>query len=392
MSRRLVVEADGGSRGNPGPAAYGALVRDADSGGVLIEVAEAFGEATNNVAEYRGLIAGLQAAARIDPDAELEVRLDSKLVVEQMGGGWRIKNAALRDLALQARRLAPGARYTWIPRAENAAADALVNEVLDAGGRHRVERVTGIPGVADAQDVVGDAAEESQAARGPGGFAAPWGHGQSAATLTLLGRHGATEFSIAKRFSGRGGADVGLADLGRAQAGALAEEVVARGGVDVVVASPLLRTRQTAEPIARACGVEIEVDDGLAECGFGDWDGHTFAEVAERWPDELSAWLGSVDVAPPGGESFAECRERVDAARRRILTRHAGHRIAIVSHVSPIKMMTGASIDAPLSSLFSMELSPGSLTTIAWYPDGHASLFAFAESGHLRGLLGAPGA
>ena len=105
MTRFLVVEADGGSRGNPGPAAYGTVVRDGETGRVLVEVAETIGEATNNVAEYRGVLAGIQHALEVDPDARIEARLDSKLIVEQMSGRWAIKNAALRDLALAVRRL-----------------------------------------------------------------------------------------------------------------------------------------------------------------------------------------------------------------------------------------------------------------------------------------------
>src|SRR6266481_3961208 len=84
MTRRLVVEADGGSRGNPGPAGYGAVVR------------ESIGRATNNVAEYSGLIAGLRAAAATARGADVEVRMDSKLVVEQMSGRWQIKHPAMR--------------------------------------------------------------------------------------------------------------------------------------------------------------------------------------------------------------------------------------------------------------------------------------------------------
>ncbi|HEY9408793.1 MAG TPA: reverse transcriptase-like protein, partial [Jiangellaceae bacterium] len=131
--RRLIVEADGGSRGNPGPAAYGALVRDADTGAVLAEVGVAIGVATNNVAEYRGLIAGLEEARAIDPEAEVEARLDSKLVVEQMSGRWKIKNAAMKPLALEANRIFPPGQvtYTWVPRAQNSHADRLVNQALD---------------------------------------------------------------------------------------------------------------------------------------------------------------------------------------------------------------------------------------------------------------------
>src|SRR3954468_21506612 len=133
MTRVLVVEADGGSRGNPGPAGYGAVVREGAQ--VLAERAESIGRATNNVAEYRGLIAGLEAAAEIDPNAELDVRMDSKLVVEQMNGRWQVKHPDMRPLARQANQLAtnfPRVSFTWIPRSKNAAADRLANEAMDA--------------------------------------------------------------------------------------------------------------------------------------------------------------------------------------------------------------------------------------------------------------------
>ena len=135
MTRRLIVEADGGSRGNPGPAAYGALVRDPASGQVLAQRAEAIGVATNNVAEYRGVIAGLRAAREVDPEAGVDVRLDSKLIVEQMTGRWAIKHAGIRVLALEAREFVrPDTTFTWVPREQNRAADALVNAALDATG------------------------------------------------------------------------------------------------------------------------------------------------------------------------------------------------------------------------------------------------------------------
>ena len=129
---RVVIEADGASRGNPGRAAYGALVRDADTGRVLAEEGTAIGIASNNVAEYRGLIAGLTLAATVAPEADIEVRMDSRLVVEQMSGNWKIKHADMRSLAMEANRLAPfGTTYTWVPREQNKHADRLANEAMD---------------------------------------------------------------------------------------------------------------------------------------------------------------------------------------------------------------------------------------------------------------------
>ncbi|MFE0659837.1 reverse transcriptase-like protein, partial [Streptomyces sp. NPDC058876] len=134
---RFVVEADGGSRGNPGPAGYGAVVLDPASGETLAERAEFIGVATNNVAEYKGLIAGLTAARDLASDAVVLVRMDSKLVVEQMSGRWKIKHPDMKPLAAEAARILPRAQvtYEWIPRERNKHADRLANEAMDAGKR-----------------------------------------------------------------------------------------------------------------------------------------------------------------------------------------------------------------------------------------------------------------
>lgn len=136
---KLMVEADGGSRGNPGTAAGGAVVIDIESGEVLVEVGVFVGVATNNVAEYRGMIAGLQCAFEISTEAHIHVRMDSKLVVEQMSGNWKIKHPDMAVLASEARSLI-GSRpvtFEWIPRAENARADAVANRAMDAQASFR---------------------------------------------------------------------------------------------------------------------------------------------------------------------------------------------------------------------------------------------------------------
>jgi probable phosphoglycerate mutase len=133
VPRRLIVEADGGSRGNPGIAAGGSVVIDEATGEVLAEIGVYVGVATNNVAEYRGMIAGVARALAIDPAAGLRIRLDSKLVVEQMSGRWKIKHPAMAELAADARRLLAGTVvvFEWIPRTENARADRIANESMD---------------------------------------------------------------------------------------------------------------------------------------------------------------------------------------------------------------------------------------------------------------------
>jgi broad specificity phosphatase PhoE/ribonuclease HI len=395
MARSLIVEADGGSRGNPGPAAYGAVVRDAVSGAILAELAEYLGEVSNNVAEYRGAIAGLEHAHTIDADATVEMRLDSKLIVEQMSGRWQIKHPDMRTLARQARDAFPPGHvtYTWVPRERNKRADALVNEMIDAaltGDTRPIRRLDGLP-VEDvlAEDIVGGIEVERSRAIvqevKPPRVMIGWAD-LGPPTYTVMARHGATELSLEKRFSGSGGFDAPLAPLGVAQAQALAAELVGRDDIHRIVSSPLLRTLQTAGIAADALGLDVEVIDGFAECAFGEWDGHTFAEVRDRWPRELDEWLASTSVPPPGGETFEACQARVLEARGEVVSRFPGERVLVVSHVTPIKIMVAHAVGAPLASLYRMELPPCSLSSLAWFPDGNASMFSFAEAAHMRDL------
>jgi len=127
------LSTDGGARGNPGPAAFG-YVLEADDGTVLAAHGEAIGEATNNVAEYRALVAGLEKAVELAVD-EVDVVSDSELLVKQMRGEYKVKNEALRELSQEATRLARqlrSVRYTAVRREHNELADRLVNEALDA--------------------------------------------------------------------------------------------------------------------------------------------------------------------------------------------------------------------------------------------------------------------
>jgi probable phosphoglycerate mutase len=130
---KLIIEADGGSRGNPGPAAYGCLVKDAQTNEVLFEEGKTLGITTNNVAEYSGLVAALEAAHKIDPNAQIEVRMDSKLVVEQMSGNWKIKHENMKALVEKARNAfaKDQVKYVWVSRKNNLAADTLLNIALD---------------------------------------------------------------------------------------------------------------------------------------------------------------------------------------------------------------------------------------------------------------------
>jgi probable phosphoglycerate mutase len=132
MARHFVITADGGSRGNPGPAAYGTVILENDL--VIKEIGAAIGVASNNVAEYQGLIAGLKAVNEIDSAATILVKMDSRLVVEQMSGRWRVKHPDMKVLVKQACATHDPklVSYQWIPREENAHADSILNDVLDS--------------------------------------------------------------------------------------------------------------------------------------------------------------------------------------------------------------------------------------------------------------------
>ncbi|WP_424860925.1 bifunctional RNase H/acid phosphatase [Streptomyces sp. MMS24-I29] len=451
--RQLVVEADGGSRGNPGPAGYGAVVVDPATGETLAEAAEYIGIATNNVAEYKGLIAGLKAARALVPDASADdalrvrVRMDSKLVVEQMSGRWKIKHPDMKPLAAEAGRVLPpsAVTYEWIPRERNKHADRLANEAMDAGRRGEqwdpsastaaldiarpsvadaLPPVSGPPGDATAGAARARAALASRPSAGAAAGAATaapptdtetasvtgaaptagtaperaavpataapqvgWGTAPdlgAPATFVLL-RHGETALTPEKRFSGSGGTDPELSAAGRRQAEAIARSLAARGTIQEIVSSPLRRCRETAGAVAARLGLEVRIDEGLRETDFGAWEGLTFAEVRERHGSDLDAWLASEEAAPTGGgESFAEVTRRVAAARDRLVARHAGRTVLLVTHVTPIKILVRLALGAPPESLFRMELSAASVSAVAYYADGNASLRLLNDTSHLR--------
>ncbi|WP_282083577.1 bifunctional RNase H/acid phosphatase [Streptomyces tendae] len=493
--REFVVEADGGSRGNPGPAGYGAAVLDAATGETLVEAAEYLGVVTNNVAEYRGLLAGLRAARQLDPDATVHVRMDSKLVVEQMSGRWKIKHPDMKPLAAEAARVFPPGRvtYEWIPRADNKHADRLANEAMDAGARgeqwspsastaeldaaadraaptgrtagsrrsgdrpaaapagageaadmaaaggdapstgERLPRTTTRTGAgsavsggaaaggatrgsrggdggdgaavsgggaiagervmrtprAGAGSAVSGAAEAPAAAdvRAAKAVASPgWGPPDMGAPATfVLLRHGETPLTPQKRFSGSGGSDPSLSPVGREQAEKAAEGLARRGTIEAIVASPLARTRETAGIVAARLGLAVTVEEGLRETDFGAWEGLTFGEVRDRHPADLDAWLASPDAEPTGGgESFAATATRIAATRDKLVAAYAGRTVLLVSHVTPIKTFLRLALGAPPESLFRMELSAASLSAVAYYADGGASVRLFNETSHLR--------
>ncbi|WP_304117125.1 bifunctional RNase H/acid phosphatase [Mycolicibacterium bacteremicum] len=350
---KVVVEADGGSRGNPGPAGYGAVVFNADRSAVLAERRQSIGRATNNVAEYRGLIAGLEAAAELDA-TEVVVFMDSKLVVEQMSGRWRVKHPDLLELNREASQLARrfgNVEYGWIPREQNSHADRLANEAMDG-------------------------AAEPVPTSSPG-----WSGARGEPTRMLLLRHGQTELSVERRYSGRGNPP--LTELGRTQADAAARYLGAQGGVTAVLSSPLQRAQETAAAAAKALDLDVTVDDGLIETDFGAWEGLTFNEAAQQDPELHGRWLRDTSITPPGGESFDAVADRVRDARNRIIAEYAGSTVLVVSHVTPIKTMLRLALDGGAGILYRLHLDLASLSIAEFYPDGLASVRLVNQTSYL---------
>jgi len=352
---KVLIEADGGSRGNPGPAGYGAVVFSADHQNVLAERKESIGRATNNVAEYRGLIAGLEAAAEAGA-TEVAVSMDSKLVVEQMTGRWRVKhpdliplNQRAKDVAAQFDRVT----YAWIPRAKNSHADRLANEAMDAATK--------------------PVAVQSS----PAG----WTGARGAPTRFMLLRHGQTELSVDRRYSGRG--NPALTELGRRQADAAAAYLAQQGGISAVVSSPLQRAHDTATASAKALGLDVTVDDDLIETDFGAWEGLTFGEAAARDPELHTRWLRDTSQPPPDGESFDEVAHRVRRARNRIIAEHGDATVLVVSHVTPIKTILRLALDAGEGILYRLHLDLASLSVAEFYPDGGSSVRLVNQTAYL---------
>jgi len=358
---KVVVEADGGSRGNPGPAGFGCVVFSADRATVLAEHKQFIGQTTNNVAEYRGLIAGLEEARRLGAD-EVAVSMDSKLVVEQMSGRWKVKHPGLAELHQQARALAStfdGVTFGWIPRERNAHADRLANEAMDAAG------------------TAGDPPPDAVAVA-----PSDWTGNRGGPTRLLLLRHGQTALSVQRRYSGRGNPE--LTEVGRGQAADAARYLAQKGGISAVISSPLERAHATATAAADALGLSVTVDENLTETDFGEWEGLTFPEAAKSHPDVHGRWLRDTSLAAPGGESFDEVGQRVKRARDRIVAEHPGATVLVVSHVTPIKTLLRLALDAGPTILHRVHLDLASLSIAEFYPDNGASVRLVNDTSYLR--------
>lgn len=420
MVRELIVEADGGSRGNPGVAGYGALVKDAVTGELLAERAAPLGKQSNNVAEYSGVIAGLEAAVAIDPGARVAVRMDSKLVVEQMAGRWKIKHEDMKRLALQAqalvRRLRAGGgdvTWTWIPREINKAADKLSNDGMD--GRTIVrdlwdaendpvvvsdeqargtERPSTAPSPAvtthatlfDEQPTAGQVPDQGPSAMAQSTASAPMRPDPATATTVVLLRHGVTDFTVGNRLDGRGGADPSLNAKGRAQAAAAAGELAERlvGPIHLVTSS-LSRAAQTGAAVGDELGVTAHVDADWDEQHVGAWDGLTFPEIEKKYPGQLARMRVEADFRPDGGESHAELTERVARGfATAVAAAGPGGTAVVATHRKPLMVVLSLLLGIPGETAWMLQADPASLTTVQVWPSGEAVVSALNTTHYLK--------
>lgn len=411
---RVVVEADGGSRGNPGPAGYGSVVFDAGSGAVLAERSESLGVQTNNFAEYNGLIAGLRAAIELGATV-VAVRMDSKLVVEQMRGTWQAKHAGMRDLRDEARALArqfDDVSYQWIPREQNKHADRLANAAMDRAAGLTPKSAPPAPSTSATSvsaDPVSSVAPVSSAPVSSASVsasvsptpttamtttavtttavapaAAAWTPPVGATTRLVLVRHGATAHSGPRLFSGRN--ELPLAPDGERQAAALGARFCRTPDIAAIISSPYRRARQTAQAIVDAAGVgSVQVADGLAELDFGVWEGLGSAEVTARWGAEFAAFAEGETPAPQG-ESFADVAARVARTRDEILAAHPGQTLLLVTHVTPIKTLLRLALAAPQEALFRIHLDTASVSIVDYPLAGSPSVRLMNDTSHLTAL------
>jgi probable phosphoglycerate mutase len=210
-----------------------------------------------------------------------------------------------------------------------------------------------------------------------------WTGATGTPTRMLLLRHGQTRLSVQRRYSGR--TDLPLTDLGREQAAAAAARLSTMDGVAdaPVITSPLTRCVQTATVVAEATGGQLVKNDGLVETDFGEWDGLTFAEAAERDPKLHARWLRDSSVPPPGGESFDQVHRRVAVVRDELTSAYAAATIVVVSHVTPIKTLLRMGLDVGPSLLFRLHLDLASLSIVEFYPDGNASVRLANDTSYL---------
>ena len=364
----LVLFADGASRGNPGPASLGAvLVRGGEE---IARISRPLGVRTNNYAEYSAVIAGLEYVIEHSLGPDLLIRMDSKLVVEQLSGRWKIKHPELQELAriAQAHLRKLSATLQWIPREENFLADEAANQALDA------------PGVVP-QKVDIDLAEiQPVSIRAPRVGSEP--------TVVYVVRHGHTASTESKLISGSGD-NPGLSQLGLKEAAAAGRAIASlakRFGLplpQLIAHSDMVRTTETAKEVASELSAPSRPDSRLREISFGDWEALTMQALEDSSNSAVEAWRGSVSQKPPGGESILELEARVLKSLRDLVNEYSGSAVAIVAHMMPLRAIAKKALASGSASHWSLQFAPGSVSVLRFFGEELAEVFCLNACEHL---------
>lgn len=367
----LLIQADGASKGNPGPASYGAVLFWSD-GSLAVELYESIGIATNNHAEYRAVIAGLEAAKRIaaeNPEVRaIHIQMDSKLVVEQLSGRWKIKNTDLQQLAINAQQLMKGfeVRLEWIPRELNSHADELANRALQPDVTQRGETGALSP-------------IQPRSVRAP--------RQRSKPVVVWAIRHGHTEMTESGLISG-GGTNPALSDFGHAETDRVAAEIRRLSLLfDLplpasLLHSPQLRAAQTASKIAQAFEITPFADPNLREIEFGLWEGLSMENLAGASAAEVANWRGSLVYRPPEGESVADMESRVRSVIDSV-TSGDHDSVALVAHMMPMRAIYRIATDAAASAHWNVNFLPASVSVYRFFGMDFAEVFAVNSASHL---------
>lgn len=365
----IFVYADGASRGNPGPASYGvSIVRD--TGEIIAEFGEALGVRTNNYAEYQGVIAALRYLSDTD-HREITIRMDSKLVIEQLSGRWKVKSEDMRELVAEASRLLGPfqAILEWIPREQNGRADQLANQALDG------EVVDFEPAHLELSAI------QPRSIRAPRQTKEP-------TTLVLI-RHGHTKMTERDLIAGGDGDDPELSDLGLTDALNAARairpllEFNKLPEVAALIHSPMVRTTQTAKAIANELNLEIIADERLREIGFGTWNGQEMTTITGEHPELVRSWQGSMTIRPEGGESIQDLSNRLKPFLAEVTSKFEGQSVVLVSHMMPIRTITALSAKGADSLFWSVNFAPGSVSILRFFGIEFAEQFVINSCQHL---------
>jgi broad specificity phosphatase PhoE/ribonuclease HI len=366
----IFLYADGASRGNPGLAAYGVHIED-QGGTDIADFGEALGVATNNQAEYAAVVAGLRYLSTTSY-REITIRMDSKLVIEQLAGRWKINNPQLRELADQAKELLRDFefRLEWIPREQNYKADANANSALDSGNfTSNTEAYLELSSI------------QPRSIRAPRQFVEP--------TTLVVVRHGHTINTEKNLISGGDGTDPELSQLGLNEAQGAAREIpklliqFSLPDAAAVIHSPMLRTTQTAEIIAKQLSLDTVSDARLKEIGFGDWEMMEMAMLETDAIEQVAAWRGSLSVKPPKGESVLDMQERVWDSLSDIIENYRGSTAIVSTHMMPTRAFAAAALKGSQNVYFNINSSPGGISIYRFFGMEFAEIFTINYCAHL---------